>query len=84
MPRLPETQPPPGLPIMAVGQREHSPVIRHPKYLTAEQGDGALARDESVLGLVIGTEARAYSTNQLNEHEMVIDTIAGTPVAVTY
>jgi hypothetical protein len=52
--------------------------------LTAEQGDRALARDEPVLGLVIGEEARAYSTNQLNEHEMVLDTIAGTPVLVSY
>src|SRR5437879_6241840 len=83
-PRLPETQPPAGLPIVAWGKRGHFPVIRKPQYLTAEQGDRALARDEPVLGLVIGKEARAYSTNQLNEHEMVVDTIAGTPVLVTY
>jgi Protein of unknown function (DUF3179) len=83
-PRLPETQPPEGLPIVLWGKRDHFPVIRKPQYLTAKQGDRALAPDEPVLGLVIGDEARAYSTNQLNEHEMVIDTIAGTPVLVTY
>lgn len=81
---LPETQPPPGLPIVPWGRHELSPVIRQPKFLTAEQGDSALARDEPVLGLVIGGEARAYSTNQLNDHEMVVDTLAGTPVLVTY
>src|SRR5947209_11797078 len=70
---LPETQPPPGLPIVPWGRHELSPVIRQPKFLTAEQGDSALARDEPVLGLVIGGEARAYSTNQLNDHEMVVD-----------
>ena len=83
-PRLPETQPPAGLPIILWGKRDHFPVIRRPQYLTAEQGNRAMARDEPVLGLVIGEEARAYSTNQLNEHEMVLDTIAGTPVLVSY
>jgi len=84
LPRLPETQPPAGLPIVTWGKRDHFPVIRNPQYLTAEQGDRALAPDEPILGLIIGHEVRAYSTNQLNDHEMVIDTIAGTPVLVTY
>ena len=84
LPRLSETEPPAGLPIVLWGKRDHFPVIRKPQYLTAKQGDRALAPDEPVLGLVIGNEARAYSTNQLNEHEMVIDTIAGKPVLVTY
>jgi hypothetical protein len=84
LPRLPEKEPPAGLPIVAWGKRGHFPVIRKPQYLTAEQGDRALARDEPVLGLVIGKEARAYSTNQLNDHEMVVDTIADTPVLVSY
>jgi hypothetical protein len=72
------------LPIILWGRRDHFPVIRNPKYLTADQADAALAKNEPVLGLFLGGEARAYSTNQLNEHEMVIDTIAGTPVLVTY
>jgi hypothetical protein len=84
LPRLPETSPPPGLPIVAWGKRDHFPVIRNPDYWTAQEGDKALARDEPVLGLVIGSEARAYSTNQLNDHEMVVDTLAGKPILVTY
>jgi hypothetical protein len=84
LPRLPETSPPPGLPIIPWGKRDHFPVIRNPVYWTAEQGDKALARDEPVLGLVIGSEARAYSTNQLNDHELVVDSLAGTPILVTY
>jgi hypothetical protein len=84
LPRLPETEPPAGLPIIPWGKRDHFLVIRNPQHLTAEQGDRALAHDEPVLGLVIGEEVRAYSTNQLNDHEMVIDKIAGTPVLVTY
>jgi hypothetical protein len=84
LPKLPETSPPPGLPIVPWGKRDHFPVIRRPEYWTVKQAEGSLAHDEPVLGLVIGSEARAYSTNQLNEHEMVIDTLADTPVLVTY
>jgi hypothetical protein len=84
LPKLPESSPPPGLPIIPWGKRDHFPVIRRPEYWTVKQAEAALAHDEPVLGLVIGNEARAYSTNQLNEHEMVIDTIADTPVLVSY
>jgi hypothetical protein len=84
LPKLPDTSPPPGLPIVPWGKRDHFPVIRRPEYWTVKQAEGTLAHDEPVLGLVIGSEARAYSTNQLNEHEMVIDSLADTPILVTY
>jgi hypothetical protein len=83
-PKLPETRPPPGLGINPWGPRDAFPVIRKPSYVSAAQGDALLGLDEPVLGLAIGTEARAYSTNQLNEHEMVVDEVGGTPVLVTY
>jgi hypothetical protein len=81
---LPETDPPPGLSIIPYGKRDFFPVIRKPWYVTAKNGDALLDKDESVLGLIIGTEVRAYSTNQLTDHEMVLDEIAGVPVLVTY
>jgi Protein of unknown function (DUF3179) len=81
---LPDTPPPPGLSINAWSTRDCFPVIRKPWYVSAGLGDTLLAPDEPVLGLVLGNEIRAYSTNQLNEHEMVLDDIAGTPVLVTY
>jgi hypothetical protein len=37
-----------------------------------------------VLGVVVKGRARAYSTNQLNFHEIVIDELAGVPILVTY
>ena len=83
-PKLPETEPPPDLPIMPWGHRDLFPVIRNPWYVSARVGDTLLLDNEPVLGLVIGNQARAYSTNQLNEHEMVIDEISGTPVLVSY
>jgi hypothetical protein len=83
-PKLPEAPPPPGLPIVDWGQRDFFPIIRNPVYVTAGDGDNLLLDTEPVLGVVIGKEARAYSTNQLNRHEMVTDEIAGMPVLVTY
>jgi hypothetical protein len=83
-PSLPETAPPPELPIVSWGPRDSFPVIRKPWFVSARQGDTALANDEPVLGIVLDGEARAYSTNQLNRHEMVIDQIGDTPVLVTY
>jgi Protein of unknown function (DUF3179) len=83
-PILPETDPPPGLPIVTFGKRGHFKVIRKPQYVSAEEGDRLLFAGEPVLGLVHNGQTRAYSTNQLNDHEMVIDEIGGTPVLVTY
>jgi hypothetical protein len=80
----PETEPPPGLPIIRWGNRGHFPVVRDPQYISAAEGAAILADDEPVLGLVVNGQARAYSTNQLNDHEMVIDEVGGTPVLVTY
>jgi hypothetical protein len=82
--KLPETDPPPDLPITPWGKRDHFRVIRKPWFVSAEEGKKMLAVSEPVLGIVIGGEARAYSTNHLNQHEMVIDEIAGTPILVTY
>ncbi len=83
-PSLPEGPPPPGLPIVAWGKRHHFPVIRDPWYVRADQKQFTPADSEPVLGLVINGQARAYSTNQLNENEMVVDEVAGVPILVTY
>lgn len=37
-----------------------------------------------VLGVAFGGEARAYSLNLLNQHEVVNDRIAGRPVAAVW
>src|SRR5712692_6878673 len=43
LPKLPETSPPPGLPIVPWGKRDHFPVIRNPGYWTVKKAEGALA-----------------------------------------
>jgi len=80
----PETEVPEGLPIVPFGKRHHFPEIRQPWYVTSKDADNTPGEVEPVLGLVVGKEARAFSTNQLNEHEMVIDKVGGVPVLVTY
>jgi hypothetical protein len=79
-----EALPPPGLGIIAWGPRHCIPEIRNPWYVKPEQTANAPCSHEPVLGLVVGTQARAYSTNQLNAHEMVLDEVAGVPLLVTY
>ena len=58
-PKLPETDPPSGLPIQAWGPRDCFPVIRDPWYVSAQQGDSLLAADEPVLGVVVDWQAKA-------------------------
>jgi len=82
--KLPETSPPPDLPIIPWAKRDHFPVIRKPWFVSAKEGKRLLDTDEPVIGIVMGGEARAYSTNHLNKHEMVLDEIADTPILVTY
>ncbi|MBI4521492.1 MAG: DUF3179 domain-containing protein [Gemmatimonadetes bacterium] len=43
-----------------------------------------LADDELVIGLVGENDARAYSTWELDQHEIVNDVFEGRPVAVTW
>ena len=59
------------------------PSIDDPKFVPlAEAGD--LADTEPVIGVKIGGDARAYPLRILIWHEIVNDTVGGTPVSVTY
>ncbi|MBX3325942.1 MAG: DUF3179 domain-containing protein [Nitrospira sp.] len=59
------------------------PAILTPTFTSAT--DATFLRDEDrVLGLAVGTEAKAYPVRILNWHEIVNDTIGGKAVVVTY
>lgn len=60
------------------------PAIYDPKFLTPEEATQAYAPDELVLGVEIEGDARAYSLPFLSGHEIVNDTVAGRPIAVTW
>lgn len=59
------------------------PAIDEPRFLPAGEVDW-LGPEDEVLGFVRDGEARAYPVRILNWHEIVNDTVAGLPIAVTY
>ncbi len=64
--------------------RDGIPAIDAPQFYTADEADREYAPDELVLGVVLEDESRAYSTDLLDRHEIVNDTLAGHPIAVTW
>jgi hypothetical protein len=59
------------------------PAIDQPQFVRASQAT-FMRDDEPVVGVVAGRVAKAYSTWFLDHHEIVNDTVAGKPVAVTW
>lgn len=59
------------------------PAIDTPRFLAAGDVD-FLADEEAVLALSLDGEDRAYPVQVMIWHEIVNDTVAGVPVAVTY
>ena len=60
------------------------PAIDEPVFEPVEAADGWLEAREPVIELELGSEARAYPLQILIWHEIVNDTVAGLPVAVTF
>lgn len=59
------------------------PAIDHPRFLPADSAS-FLSDTEPVIAVDVGGQHRAYPVQILIWHEIVNDTIAGIPVAVTY
>lgn len=64
-------------------ERDCIPSIDAPKFVTAAEA-GFVGDDDIVLALTVDGVSRAYPTAILSRHEIVNDTIAGQPVAITY
>lgn len=62
--------------------RDAIPAIFDPEFVSAEEAN--LPPDAEVIGVVIKGEARAYSINLLDGHEIVNDEIQGVKFAVTW
>jgi hypothetical protein len=58
--------------------------IDEPRFESVEQADRRMADEEIVIGLVGEREQRAYSTWQLDRHEIVNEMFEGRPLAVTW
>ncbi len=68
--------------IQQILPRDAIPAIRNPRFVAADRA--RIAPDEKVLGLVVGKEARAYPLIDLDRHEVVDDTVGGTPIAASW
>ncbi len=64
--------------------RDGIPPIDEPKFVTVAAAEGDIGDREPVILVEHGGEVRAYPINILIWHEIVNDTIGGTPVAVTF
>jgi hypothetical protein len=62
------------------------PAIDKPRFVSTADAlaQKLYAKQEPVIGLIINGEARAYPLQILIWHEIVNDTVGGTPVTVTY
>ena len=58
------------------------PAIDEPEYVTADEAN--IRDDAWVLGVVIDGQARAYSLELLNSHEVVNDSIGDTDFAAVW
>jgi len=60
------------------------PAIDDPTFVSGAAANAQMRPEEPVLGIVVEGQARAYSTWQLDAHEIVNDEIAGTAIAATW
>jgi hypothetical protein len=60
------------------------PAVDHPTFVSVAEAGEWLADREPVIELELGGTAHAYPLQILIWHEIVNDTVAGTPVAVTF
>jgi hypothetical protein len=85
---VPEGQPQPSVdPIRAdeiqtVLSVDAIPAILHPQLVPPAKA--ALRPDETVIGIVLGSEAHAYPVANLSVHEIANDRVGGRPIAVTW
>jgi Protein of unknown function (DUF3179) len=58
--------------------------LPHPDYVPAASASAFVDPRDMVLAVAIGGDAAAYPVRQIAYHHVVLDTVGGTPVAVTY
>lgn len=75
-----------GAPMFTVLPRDAIPAIDDPIFVNVQEAEKFMRPEEQVLGVTDagGKVARAYSTWQLNQHEIVNDVVGGTPLAITW
>ena len=72
------------LDIITVLGKDGIPSIDNPRFVGPGEADQQMQSFETVLGVSIDGDHRAYPLNMLSHHEIVNDTVGGVPVAVTW
>ncbi len=72
--------PPPGVQMLL--PRGSIPAVFEPRFVPADRA--GLPDSAWILGVALGGEARAYSLNLLNGHEVVNDSVGGRPIAAVW
>jgi hypothetical protein len=73
-----------GSPLYTVLPPDEIEAVYEPEFVFGEEADAQMLPEEPILGVFDGVSARAYSLWQLNKHEVVDDTLGGTPIAATW
>jgi hypothetical protein len=74
-----------GEPMYDVLPPDGIPAIDEPAFVSAQEAEAFLARDEPVLGVVgVDGTAKCYSAWHLEAHEIVNDELDGEPIAATW
>ncbi len=73
-----------GSPVLTVLPQDAIPAIDNPKYVPVAEADRFMRQDEPILGITDGKTAKAFSTWQLNHHEIVNDSLGDLSLAVTW
>lgn len=60
------------------------PAIEQPSFVEGDEAKAQMAAAEPVIGVVIDGDVRAYSTWQLDGHEIVNDVVGGVALAATW
>jgi hypothetical protein len=60
------------------------PAIDHPRFVSVDAADRFLTGDEPVAVVQLGGSVKAYPIQIMIWHEIVNDTLAGQPIALTY
>lgn len=78
--------PPQGIPALGFSGdwKKAASKSREPKFISSLEAAKWLDDKEPVIALVIGNQAKAYPLQILTWHEIVNDTLAGVPVAVSF
>ncbi len=80
---LPDIEVLEGHPVRTVLPPDAIPALYDPARAVAAAAD-FMDAEESVLGVVVGGEARAYPLALLDWHEVVNDHLGGQPIAATW